>query len=97
MKLPPAACDPPSGTTLPPHLVVDFWYRVHATLTSRYGLSDADGAIALVRFRADTDHLVRDARYHESHEEVAETIALAWQNGSLQRGIGASVPPAGVP
>jgi hypothetical protein len=84
MMLPPDVIKPPPNTQLPPHLIVQFWAQVFTELQTAYGLASADAATAVVHFRADSDHLVGDMRYHSNWYDVAETIATGWRTGYLK-------------
>jgi hypothetical protein len=78
--IPPDVVRVPPNTKLPPNLIVQFWADVYGHLRTSHGLSDADAAAAVVQFRAETDHLVEDMRYHRDADHVAETIATGWRN-----------------
>ena len=92
MVLPPAVCYPPVGTTLPTHLIMEFWYKVHDALVTDHSLGVDIAAGAIIRFRADSDDLVGDMRYHRNTEDVAKAIAAGVRTGAIS-----VTPAAGTP
>jgi hypothetical protein len=90
---PPDVIKPPTSTSLPRHLIVEFWAQIFTELQTVHGLTAADAATAIVRFRADSDHLVGDMRYHRNWSDVAETIAIGWRSGYLKSLPGTGLTP----